>query len=703
MPENHSARSRLDSWKEIADYLKRDVRTAIRWEKERRLPVHRVPGGKRQVVFAYPVEIDQWLSSLSRNIPEHVEVGTNADSVSDQQDPEKVSAPDKGADAGGGVGSIDPDAYLSLRNQATQGELHHGLESSVPASRWRVTRRNLALAGTVVLALGLTAALAFTHPRAAVTVRPVSLHPVTNDGHPKTNARTDGETLYFIQTEGLRGVLMSAPISGSPIRRIDTPFPNVAIQDLSRDGKTLLISASEGIVSDGQLWTISVQGGTPHPVGDAVCYAARWSPDERKLACAGMTTIKIMDADGSHAHVIASFSRPASQLLWSPDGAHLRFTVLDETSYTSTVWEIELRPDGTTSQPHKLPIGPGLCADWTWTRDGKTFVYIEFDSNSQSHLMIQPQKADRATELPLIGTVWSVNPGKEGDTLYLGIGNSAHNQLLKFDGKTGVFQTYLPELSGNFLAFSKDGKWMTYSDVTTESLWRSRRDGSEALQLVKMPMHVELSSWSPDGRRIAFMGRKPGKEWRIYLIGRDGGAMQEAADGDDGQGAPTWSPDGKELVYGNVDCEKTQNCWIRRIDLATRKERIVSGSNGLRTARWSPDGKYIAALRFQTCELMLYDVARDRWRVLADSVNGDNISWSSDAQYVYADSPRSAMPVIERVRIKDGQRSVAVNLSFLQKGIGQSDSWFGLAPDNSPILSHMLTTSEIYQLKWTDR
>jgi hypothetical protein len=53
---------RLDSWKEIADYLGRDVRTAIRWEKEKALPVRRVPGGKRQGVFAYSGDIDQWMS-----------------------------------------------------------------------------------------------------------------------------------------------------------------------------------------------------------------------------------------------------------------------------------------------------------------------------------------------------------------------------------------------------------------------------------------------------------------------------------------------------------------------------------------------------------------------------------------------------------------------------------------------------------------
>ena len=50
-----------DSWKDIAGYLRRDVRTAIRWEKEKGLPVRRVPGGQRQAVFAYITELDAWL------------------------------------------------------------------------------------------------------------------------------------------------------------------------------------------------------------------------------------------------------------------------------------------------------------------------------------------------------------------------------------------------------------------------------------------------------------------------------------------------------------------------------------------------------------------------------------------------------------------------------------------------------------------
>ena len=52
---------RLDSWKEIASFFDRDERTVRRWEKERSLPIHRVPGGGRGGVFAYADELGEWL------------------------------------------------------------------------------------------------------------------------------------------------------------------------------------------------------------------------------------------------------------------------------------------------------------------------------------------------------------------------------------------------------------------------------------------------------------------------------------------------------------------------------------------------------------------------------------------------------------------------------------------------------------------
>jgi tetratricopeptide (TPR) repeat protein len=51
---------RLDSWKEIAAYLRRSVRSAKRWEKEQQLPIHRHHHGQRDSVYAYRTELDSW-------------------------------------------------------------------------------------------------------------------------------------------------------------------------------------------------------------------------------------------------------------------------------------------------------------------------------------------------------------------------------------------------------------------------------------------------------------------------------------------------------------------------------------------------------------------------------------------------------------------------------------------------------------------
>jgi adenylate cyclase len=56
---------RLDSWKEIAAYLKRGARTVQRWEREEGLPVHRLVHGTLGSVYAYRAELDRWWTNRS--------------------------------------------------------------------------------------------------------------------------------------------------------------------------------------------------------------------------------------------------------------------------------------------------------------------------------------------------------------------------------------------------------------------------------------------------------------------------------------------------------------------------------------------------------------------------------------------------------------------------------------------------------------
>ena len=71
---------RLDSWKEIAAYLRRSVRSAKRWEKEEGLPVHRHLHGKRDSVYAHRTELDGWWKNRGAK-------------VIDQKDAEDATSP----------------------------------------------------------------------------------------------------------------------------------------------------------------------------------------------------------------------------------------------------------------------------------------------------------------------------------------------------------------------------------------------------------------------------------------------------------------------------------------------------------------------------------------------------------------------------------------------------------------------------------
>ena len=67
---------RLDSWKEIAAYLKRDVTTVQRWEKREEMPVHRHLHDRIGSVYASRAELDAWMRS--RNLRTGRRMGTSA-------------------------------------------------------------------------------------------------------------------------------------------------------------------------------------------------------------------------------------------------------------------------------------------------------------------------------------------------------------------------------------------------------------------------------------------------------------------------------------------------------------------------------------------------------------------------------------------------------------------------------------------------
>src|ERR1022692_4094036 len=89
MPDNDEPRDRLESWKEVAAYLKRDVRTVQRWEKSEKLPVHRHMHGTQGTISASKLELDAWARER------HLDLGkleAEAQEARDAAERENVSA-----------------------------------------------------------------------------------------------------------------------------------------------------------------------------------------------------------------------------------------------------------------------------------------------------------------------------------------------------------------------------------------------------------------------------------------------------------------------------------------------------------------------------------------------------------------------------------------------------------------------------------
>jgi Tol biopolymer transport system component len=230
------------------------------------------------------------------------------------------------------------------------------------------------------------------------------------------------------------------------------------------------------------------------------------------------------------------------------------------------------------------------------------------------------------------------------------------------------------------------------------TLWRSRVDGSERLQLTFPPLQAELPRWSHDARQIVFSARLPDAAYNIYLVSSEGGTPQRVLPSDQSQMDVNWSPDGNSLIFAS---DGVPNAPISILDLKTMRVSTLPDSSGRFSPHWSPDGRYIAAIKTDTQTLVLFDFAFRTWTDAFPSQMGYE-TWSHDGKYLYFEgAPAPDMfSGIFRFRLSDRKIETIVDTSRLGRmTAGGFDSWFGLAPDDSPLLTRDLSTQEIYALE----
>jgi len=229
------------------------------------------------------------------------------------------------------------------------------------------------------------------------------------------------------------------------------------------------------------------------------------------------------------------------------------------------------------------------------------------------------------------------------------------------------------------------------------------RDGTESRQLTFLPMKVRGLAWSPDGTQIAINAWTASGRYKNYLVAVRGGEQPKELLPwhDDMEGIPSWSEDGTKLAFGDVPDafgHATRSNVIHVLDLLTGEASVLRHSEGFWTARWSPDGRYIAALKDDDLDpyrqpLWLYDRETERWQdIHVDHVAG--LVWSHDGKYIYYDC-EAGHEGIYRVRVPGGRPDLVADTKTIRRA---GDRWFGLTPEDFPLILNDEGTEEIYSV-----
>jgi Tol biopolymer transport system component len=530
---------------------------------------------------------------------------------------------------------------------------------------------------------------------------------ITHDAHPKFLVGTDGSRLYLQeQAQGFSFPVAQVSAAGGQVAPISASSLTLVVLNVSPNGSDLLVADRPGTVSDGPLFALPVLGGSPRRLADAAGHDGAWSPDGKKLVYFEGNDLHLADGDGTGSHRLASLSGRAFGTAWSPDGGLIRFAVMDPKTRVSSLWQV--LADGTNLHPLLAGWGQsnrksdisglgGECCG-RWTPDGKYFV---FDSGGQLWALREKESLLRkVSREPMQLTSGAINygypiPSKDGRKLFA-VAGLARGELVRYDAKSKAFEPFLSGISAQDVAFSKDGQWVAYVLYPEGTLWRSKADGSDRLQLSFPPLYAMLPRWSPDGKQLLFFDYETGKPTRIYLVSADGGTPQAIMPGGpETQTDPTWAPDANSVAFGGVI--RTAMDGIHIFDLKTRQVSTLPGSDKLYSPRWSPDGRYMVAMPTDSLGLRLFDFKTEKWAVLSNTAAAYP-GWSQDGKYVYFLQQEPNVGVFQ-VRILDGKVEQVVNVKGFQL-TGYWGLWLGLAPDDSPLLLKDTGSQEIVALDW---
>jgi Tol biopolymer transport system component len=524
--------ARLDSWKEIAAFLNRDIRTVQRWEKTANLPVRRLQKSGLRAVYAYTADLDEWLRDQD---PQAVEESVNA-----------APAP---------------------------------AEPAPPAPQMR---RWLPY---VVVALTLIALAVFAlRPRVPAPLGPFTTRPITSEpGNERDpDISPDGKYVaYAAQSPGRTTRIVVRLIDGGEPHAITSGTPDDWSPAWSPDGARIAFLRGDP-ADTATLQLTSALGGNERTLATVRPYARRrllfighllaWTPDGRHVVVADQVTAgkgslvliatdtgertQLTSPDDANYDVEPSFSSDGRLLLFNRvRGEYLSdvFVQRLDASYRPSGPPLKLPPAGSWNGTPRLLEDRGevlVCAGqlprlslWRQRLDGTgTPVSIGVIGNQSVQSAV-----DRAS-----GRIVSRTFRSQADVLRFPLQTNLAPGAQDPAVEEFLQSTYIDRGP----VYSPDGLRVAFiSDRNgRRQLWVSGSSGENPVEWTQtFEADLPMPAWSPDGSRIAFAGIGPSGNSQLFVAnGATRTAVRVSNDALD-YVRPVWSPDGAQLYAAAAD------------------------------------------------------------------------------------------------------------------------------------------------------
>ncbi len=510
-------------------------------------------------------------------------------------------------------------ALEELKEESDSGTL--GAAPSVPR-RWSRNRVWTAALLVVAALLGVSIWLVRSKSKASDAV----LHPVpltTYQGlQQEPSFSPDGNEVAFswngLKQDNWDIYVKLIGTAGPPLRLTTDPTEDSS-PAWSPDGRFVAFFRQLGQAKAAVL-LIPALGGPEHKVTETLTsyrlcspYLA-WLPDGTGLIFSGRDSTKepfalfLLSTETGEKRRLTS---PPANIIGdscpalSPDGRTLVFA----RSTDDTIGDLYLVSLSAGLQPlgdaRRLTLGNRGNGKPAWTSDGREIVFAgtsDIFSTSIGLWRIAPYGSPEAKQLALFGdgatqpaisprahrlayvnqffqtSIWRVEAPSQGN-----------RKSPRAFGKTVPFISSTRDDSAP--QFSPDGKRIAFlsSRSGKEEIWISDREGSNALQLTSFAgPDVTTPRWSPDGEHIAFDSNATG-EYDIWVISASGGKPQRMTTDPANDGNPSWSKDGRWIYF---DSARTGEQQVFKLP-ANGGEAIQLTRDGGFAPRESPDGRFL--------------------------------------------------------------------------------------------------------------